>query len=132
MPKPIRVGLLGIGQRGLQHLNMLWNLQEEGLVNVVALGDAFEENLGEEKIGRYVKGFRIGEIGTYGTFDEMLAGREMDALYVSIPPGVHDREVVRAAGADIHLFVEKPMSLYMDEATEMEQAIDGSGVLCAV
>jgi len=132
MPIPIRVGLLGIGQRGLQHLNLLWKLQDEGLVKVVALGDAFEENLGEEKIRRYVEGFRGDEVGTYGTFDEMLSDREMDALYVSIPPGVHNREIVRAAGSGIHLFVEKPMSLYMDEAREMEDAIVESGVLSAV
>lgn len=132
MSRPVRIGLLGIGQRGLQHLNVLWKLQGEGLVKVVALGDAFEENLQAEKIRRYVEGFRIRGIGTYAEFDAMLADREMDALYVSIPPGVHNREIVKAASAGLHLFVEKPMSLYMDEATEMERAIAQNEVLSVV
>ena len=132
MSTPVRIGLLGIGQRGLQHLDALWKLQDEGAVKVVALADTFAENLQEEKIQQYVEGFCRGDIGTYTEFDAMLADREMDALYVSLPPSVHRREVVRAAEAGLHLFVEKPMSLYMDEAVEMERAIVGNKVLSAV
>ena len=31
MGQPIRVAILGLGQRGLQHLKALWRLQGEGL-----------------------------------------------------------------------------------------------------
>ena len=59
MSQPIRVAVLGLGQRGLQHLSALWRLQGEGLVQVAALIDAFEDNLAEAKIRSYVDGFRI-------------------------------------------------------------------------
>ncbi len=57
MSQPIRVAILGLGQRGLQHLNALWQLQGEGLVQIAALIDAFEDNLAEAKIQRYVNKF---------------------------------------------------------------------------
>jgi len=41
----------------------------------------------------------------------------------------HYGEVVRAADAGHHLFVEKPMSLYFDEALAMEHAIRRAGVI---
>lgn len=120
---------MGIGQRGLQHLQDLWTMQREGRVEIVALCDAFEGNLDEHKIARYVPGFQMGAIRTYSGFDQMLVDVKPDVLYFCIPPGLHDGQVVSAARAGIHLFVEKPMSLYMDEAIQMDQAIRSAGVV---
>jgi len=129
MTVPVRVALMGLGQRGLQHLKSLWALQEEGVVQITVLADAFAANLDPGKIRNYVDGFRPEGILYTTSFDELL-GREQDALYVCIPPNVHSGEVVRAAQAGLHLFVEKPMSLYLDEALEMEAAIAEAGVFC--
>jgi predicted dehydrogenase len=136
MTKPIRVGLMGLGQRGLQHLKAVWQLQEQGLAEVVALVDAFPENLVETKIQQFVPGFKAGNIfHTTNPLEVIEAkdkARQVDAFYVNIPPNVHQGEVVRAAKAGIHLFVEKPMSLFLDEALEMEAAIAAAGVLSTV
>ena len=45
-----RVALVGVGQRGLQHLKALCDLQEEELITIEALVDPFSENLTSEKI----------------------------------------------------------------------------------
>ena len=58
MGNSVKVAVVGLGQRGLQHLKALWKLREEGEVEVVALGDAFEGNLTEEKIGQFVQRVR--------------------------------------------------------------------------
>ena len=128
MEKPVRVALMGLGQRGLQHLKSLWALQEQGAVRLTALADAFTANLDSDKIRNYVEGFRADGILQTTSFDELL-GQDQDVLYVCIPPNVHSGEVVRAARAGLHLFVEKPMSLYLDEALEMNAAIKEAGVL---
>ena len=132
MDTPIRVGMIGIGQQGLNHLRILWKLQEEGLARIVGLCDVSEENLSESKIGRYVQGFESKVLRTYTDADRMFREEEMDALYVAIPPGRHDGEIVRAAQRGIHVFAEKPMSLYLDEAMEMDRAIRRGGVLSTV
>lgn len=131
MTDSVRVAVLGLGQRGLQHLRALWTLQEQGAVRITALGDAFEANLGPEKLSEYVPGYQPDGIFHTTNFDELLA-QPADALYICIPPNVHQGQVVQAAKAGRHLFVEKPMSLYLDEALEMEAAIEQAGVLSTV
>ena len=128
MTQPVRVALMGLGQRGLQHLKSLWALQAQGAVRLSALADAFTANLAADKIRNYVDGYRPEGILHTTRFEELLS-QELDVLYVCIPPNVHSGEVVRAAQSGLHLFVEKPMSLYLDEALEMEAAIDEAGVL---
>ena len=132
MGGPVRVGMVGLGQRGLQHLKALWTLQEEGAVEIVALGDAFEGNLTEEKLTRYVPGFRLDGIRTFRAFEPLFSQTKLDALYFCIPPGFHNGELIRAARAGVHIFAEKPMSLFLDEAVEMDRAIRDAGVISTV
>ena len=129
MVNSLKVAVVGLGQRGLQHLKALWQLQEEGDVKIVALGDAFEGNLTEAKIGQFVPGFRLDGIPTFTAFDDLYAQVNPEALYMVIPPGFHQGEIVRAARNGVHIFAEKPMSLFLDEAIEMETAIREAGVI---
>jgi len=127
----LRVGVVGLGQRGLQHLSVLWRLQSEGLVRVAALVDVFPENLAAAKIASYVPGFRVDGIRLSTDFADAL-GASLDALYIALPPGLHGGEVIAGAEAGVHLFIEKPVSLYLDEAAPMDAAIRKSGVIAAV
>ncbi len=129
MSQSTRVGIIGLGQRGLQHLGALWKLRSEGLVEIAALIDAFEDNLAETKIQGYVNGFRIDGIHTSTDFRETLSALSLDAVYFALPPGVHNGEVIQAANAGVHIFAEKPMSLYLNEAIEMERVIRENGVI---
>lgn len=132
MPTPLRVGVIGLGQRGLQHLAALWKLQQEGAVEIVALGDAFPANLTPEKLGQYVPGLPAESIERTTNTRSLISSDLLDALYIAIPPNVHKNEVVEAAQAGIHLFVEKPMSLFLDEAIEMDTAIRDAGIISTV
>lgn len=129
--QPVRVALLGLGQRGLQHLKALWTLQQEGLVELVALGDAFAQNLEEAKIQRYVPGYQAGTIVHSREFGALVDAAP-DAMYICLPPNVHNGEVIQAAQAGIHLLVEKPMSLYLDEALAMQRAIADANIISSV
>ena len=129
MGNSVKVAVVGLGQRGLQHLKALWKLQEEGEVEIVGLGDAFEGNLTEEKIGQFVPGFKLDGIPTFTVFDDLYAQSKPEALHMVIPPGFHNGEIVRAAIDGVHIFAEKPMSLFLDEAIEMDRVIRDSGVI---
>ncbi|MBT5877383.1 MAG: Gfo/Idh/MocA family oxidoreductase [Candidatus Latescibacteria bacterium] len=126
---PIRVGMLGIGQRGLQHLQELWRMQDDGRIKICALCDAWSDNLDTTKIRSFVAEYRDDSVRKYTSFETMLSEASLDALYVCLPPAVHNHEVIAAAQAGIHVFVEKPMSLYYDEARDMDAAIAASGVI---
>ena len=129
MSQPTHVAIIGLGQRGLQHLKALWTLQSEGLVKIAALIDAFEDNLVEAKIQGYVDGFQVDGIHTSTNFEATLAELSLDAIYFALPPGVHNGEILQAANAGVHIFAEKPMSLYLNEAIDMERAIQENGVI---
>ena len=129
MANSVRVAVIGLGQRGLQHLKALWRLQGEGLVEVVALGDATSENLKEAKLGQYVQDISLQNTETFTEFDRLYSTTEPDAIYFCIPPGFHSGELVGAAQKGTHIFAEKPMSLFLDEAIEMDSAIREAGVI---
>ena len=82
----VKIGIVGLGQRGLQHLNSLCKIEN---AEVVALCDPTAENLVEEKIVRYVDGFRMGNIKTYTDFSDFFSSSVVDAMYFSIPPSLH-------------------------------------------
>jgi predicted dehydrogenase len=122
------VGIAGLGQRGLQHLEALWRIPQ---AQVAALCDPFPENLAEEKLRRFVPGFSPAGIRTCDRFEQLLE-TPLDAVYFCIPPGRHQGELIRAAEKGLHVFAEKPVSLFLDEALEMERAIRRAGVVGTV
>jgi predicted dehydrogenase len=125
----VKIGIVGLGQRGLQHLNSLWKVED---AEVVALCDPTADNLAEKKIAGYVDGFHMGDIKTYTNFSDFFTGSRLDAIYFAIPPSLHEGEILQAAERGVHLFVEKPVSLFLDEALEMERVIERSGIIATV
>ena len=56
----------------------------------------------------------------------------VDAVYFALPPGVHQGEIVAAATSGLLIFTEKPMSLSLNQAIQMEKAIRENGVISTV
>ena len=90
----VKIGIVGLGQRGLQHLNSLWKVED---AEVVALCDPTADNLAEKKIAGYVDGFHMGDIKTYTNFSDFFTGSRLDAIYFAIPPSLHEGEILQAA-----------------------------------
>jgi predicted dehydrogenase len=53
---------------------------------------------------------------------EELLARDIDAVYIASPPGVHCAQAVLAARAGKHILCEKPLCLTLDEAYRMREA----------
>ncbi|NJN82722.1 MAG: Gfo/Idh/MocA family oxidoreductase [Caldilineaceae bacterium] len=96
MSKSVRVAVLGLGQRGLQHVRSLWGLHQDGLAEIVALADAFDANIQPEKIQQYVPGFEAGNILLTTDFAAVLDAKP-EAIYICIPPNLHAGQVLAAA-----------------------------------
>lgn len=129
MTTAVRIGVVGLGQRGLQHLKALVRLQDEGHAQVTALCDAVPSNLDAAKLKRFVPALDADAVFRTSDFDTVLEAGRCDALFIAIPPSLHRDEVVRAARAGLHLMVEKPMSLDLVQALAMQDAIEAAGVL---
>ena len=125
----IKVGMVGLGQRGLQHLNALWQITD---AEIVALCDPAKENLTENKIKNYVPNYQEKSICLHDSFENLLDAGGLDVIYFCIPPSLHQGELMSAAEAGIHLFVEKPVSLFLDEALKMREVIERNKIIATV
>jgi predicted dehydrogenase len=64
----------------------------------------------------------------YGTYEELLADPEIDAIYNPLPNHLHVSWSIRAAEAGKHVLCEKPVSMNVSEARELIAARDRTGV----
>lgn len=55
----------------------------------------------------------------YGSYEELLADREVDAVYIPLPTGLRKEWVLRAASAGKHIVCEKPCATSVAELSEM-------------
>ncbi len=63
-----------------------------------------------------------------GSYDELLARGDVDAVYVPLPTGVRKEWVLKAAAAGKHVLVEKPVGVSADDVAEMLAACARRGL----
>jgi predicted dehydrogenase len=70
----------------------------------------------------------LGIPKAYGSYEELLADHEIEAIYNPLPNHLHVPWTIKAAEAGKHVLCEKPISLNAQEAQELLAARDRSGV----
>ena len=63
----------------------------------------------------------------YESYEKLLADKDIDVVYVSLPNSLHAEWTVRALDAGKHVLCEKPMSISMEELDRVEKAAKASG-----
>src|SRR5262245_45570570 len=61
-------------------------------------------------------------------YDELLASRDIDAVYIPLPTGIRKEWVLKAAAAGKHVLCEKPCGATAAEVAEMIAACDKANV----
>jgi predicted dehydrogenase len=64
----------------------------------------------------------------YGSYEELLADPEIDAIYNPLPNHLHVPWSIKAAKAAKHVLCEKPVALTAEEARELIAVRDSTGV----
>ena len=57
-----------------------------------------------------------------GSYEELLAAKDVDAVYIPLPTGLRQEWVIRAAQAGKHIVCEKPCALGVSQLREMLEA----------
>jgi predicted dehydrogenase len=132
MPSVPKVGLVGVGQRGLQHLNAITQLQQDEVLRLVALADPFPDNLEDAKIKRFAPAYSESGVKRYTDVREMIDDTALDAVWFVMPPNQHWGEIEYAAERGLHILAEKPQSLFLDDVLRQDEAIRKAGVISTV
>ena len=113
MNEPIRIGLIGAGQIGTQHLTNYSRIPE---VKVVAVADLYPE-----KVEASRRNFAVAD--GYADYRELLARDDIDAVDVCVHNNKHAPLSIAALKAGKHVYCEKPMAgTYRDAANMLDTA----------
>ena len=124
MEKKLRVGLVGIGGMGSNHLRcQLGNPR----VEVVAICDILPEKMQAAK-----ERFNIPSIPCYTDFKDMIDTEQLDAVDISTPNYLHSIVAVYAMEKGLHVFCEKPDAVSVEEALKMKEASERTGKILMV
>ena len=66
---------------------------------------------------------------THGSYEELFADSEVDAVYVPLPNRLHHEWTLRALAAGKHVLCEKPYSRRPSEVEEAFELAEGSGLV---
>lgn len=65
----------------------------------------------------------------YGSYDDLLADEQLDAVYIPSPNGLHGSMTIAAVRAGKHVLCEKPFTANADEAEAVASATESSGLV---
>ena len=113
MGEQLRIGVIGVGFWGRNHLRVLKELEN---VKVKAICD-----IDEERAKQIARRF---EIPSYHVdLDEMLRVEDLDAVTICTPSTSHAEVAVKALNAGLDVFVEKPLASNLEECFEIMDAM---------
>src|SRR5205085_1919277 len=81
----------------------------------------------QERADEYAAKWEIPR--AYGSYEELLADPEIEAVYISLPNTMHCEWSIRAVEAGKHVLCEKPLTRHPDEAEAAFAAAERAGRL---
>eukprot|EP01114_Cavostelium_apophysatum_P016237 TRINITY_DN4570_c0_g1_i1.p1 TRINITY_DN4570_c0_g1~~TRINITY_DN4570_c0_g1_i1.p1 ORF type:complete len:362 (-),score=69.24 TRINITY_DN4570_c0_g1_i1:4-1089(-) len=112
-PNHVRLGILSVARISPRAIIAPANLLDNISVDAVASRSL-------EKSRDFAKKHSIAKF--YGTYDELLNDKDIDAVYIPLPNSLHAEWSIKAMEAGKHVLVEKPFASNEEEAQQMLQA----------
>lgn len=118
----LKVGVIGGGSISEFHIKPY--LKNEA-VQLVAMCDSNEQRL--KKAGE-----RYGVSNLYLNYKEMMQNPDIDAISICTWNNTHAEIAIAALDAGKHVLVEKPLSISVEEALAVEEAVKRSGKILQI
>ena len=122
MAQTVRYGVISTARIGLNaHIPAI---QESKNGEVIAISSR-DPDKSEAEAGR------LGIPKHHGSYDDLIADPDIDAVVNPLPNTMHHEWTIKAANAGKHVMCEKPIAMTVQEANEMHDAAEANGVQLA-
>jgi predicted dehydrogenase len=118
----LKAGYIGTGGISGKHLRAMAEMKDK--VEIAALCDV-NEDAAKARAEEY--GGKV-----YTDYRKMLDDEDLDIAFICVPPDSHGDIEVRCAEKGLHMLVEKPVNLYLEDAIKANEAIKKADVVTSV
>lgn len=109
------MGIVGLGRLGHEHAkNIAFNIPNATLTAVCSVVP--------EEVAELQKSWGIPY--GYTDFEEMLQNEELEAVAILSPSGLHVAHIEKALEAGLHVFVDKPLGVTVEECKKAEKLVE--------
>ena len=115
-----RWGVLSTAKIGREHLLPAMVEAENGVLSAIASRDLSKAKALAE---------RFGARHAFGSYEELLASKEVDGVYIPLPTSQHVEWAAKAIEAGKHVLVEKPLALDAKDILPLIKLRDAKKVL---
>ena len=119
MSKKVQFGVLGVANIAVKKVIPAMQRGEWSEVTAIASRDLNKARQAAKELG-------IPK--AYGSYEELLADRDIEAIYNPLPNHLHVPWSIKAAEAGKHVLCEKPISMTVEEAVSLLNVRDQTGV----
>jgi len=120
--EPLRFGVVSTARIGLERVIPAMQQSRDVVITAIASRDL---GLAKEAADKH------GIAKAYGSYEDLLADTEIEAVYNPLPNHLHVPVSIAAAEAGKHVLCEKPIALDAAEARQLMEARDRTGVVIA-
>lgn len=106
----INVAFIGVGGQGMAHVRSIKEFAGENNVALVALADVSQTR------GAEAKEYIGGDVKVFDDYKKLLEDKDIDAVVVATHDVWHAQCTMDSMEAGKHVYCEKPMTRYLDEA----------------
>ena len=121
MASDVRIGFIGTGGIANSHLKRLAEVEGAKPVAFCDVDIARADEKAKEYSGK-----------AFADYREMIGEVELDAVCICVPPHVHGDMEIDCARKGLHMLVEKPVNLYLDEGRRIAEVLEEKGLITAV
>lgn len=119
MSKSLRVGVVGLGRLGSSYARYFnGRIARAEIVAVSDVNETAATALAAE----------LGVSKKYGSYQDLIDDEAVDGVVIVSPTSTHKEIVLAAAKRALPVFCEKPLSISLDEAIEMNHIVEQTGV----
>ncbi|MFC0672528.1 Gfo/Idh/MocA family protein [Brachybacterium hainanense] len=118
LPADVRVGVIGVGQMGADHVERIARRIKGARVSVVT--DYFREKA--EEIAAGIPGCRVAD----GP-EELIAAEDVDAVLIASPGAFHKDQAIACIAAGKPVLCEKPLAMNPQDAYAVVEAEKAAG-----